>query len=261
MSDIEVLSEFGAKRRRGVLEAFSTVNRMHYTISRDDTTSDHSRQERTLWDWAEETRQRRSPLFPSGHDGFATRRKNIPEAGDAVLVAHLGGGSLPDVAHALPLVDDVSSARRESLYQARAQSRTTASLSASQTHTVYRYETYAYRSEDEDGSQTSITDEDDFYNDTASLPGDDDNVGFFESVSSPGEHEWGGEESATQANISSADKPRVRQATSYEKPSRDQQDDIIEFEPERRRREDRDRQREKLPTIRKQLKAFKRISE
>ncbi|KAK6211403.1 molecular chaperone DnaJ [Colletotrichum tabaci] len=35
----------------------------------------------------------------------------------------------------------------------------------------------------------------------------------------------------------------------------------MEFEPERRRREDRDRQREKLPTLREQLKAFKRISE
>ncbi|WQF86750.1 hypothetical protein CDEST_11764 [Colletotrichum destructivum] len=252
MSDIEVLSEFGARRRQEVLEAFSTVNRMHYTISRDDTAGDHSRQERTLGEWAEQTRRRRLPLFPSGHDGSEAKHERTP-VGDAALVAHLGAGSLPDF---------VSSARRESPYQSRAQSRTTALSSARQTITSYRYEVFGDSSEDEAGSQTSLTDEDDFYNDTTSLPEDDDNVGFFESVSSSGKHEWGGEESATQANISSAEKPRLRQAgISYEKPSRDRQDDIRDRERVRRRREERDRQSEKLQTIREHLKSFKRISE
>ncbi|GKT96935.1 hypothetical protein Ct61P_14785 [Colletotrichum tofieldiae] len=67
MSGIDVSSEFGASqdpsRMQEVLEAFSTVTSIHYTISRDETASDNSRDECLLGEWAEKTRRRRLPLY------------------------------------------------------------------------------------------------------------------------------------------------------------------------------------------------------
>ncbi|KAJ0163706.1 hypothetical protein CTA2_2541 [Colletotrichum tanaceti] len=260
MSGIEVLGEFGARRRQERLGTFSAVTRVHYTISRDDTASDHSRDERILGGWTENerTRRRRLPLSPSGHDGPATKHKREPVGGDAVLVAHLGAGSLPDVAQAdtlLEPLDVVSSPRREIPYQSRAQMRTTASSSARQPHGSYRYEAYASRSEDEDGSRSSLAGEDDFHSDTASLPGN-----YFLSISPSGKLELGGGESATQTNVSSAEEPRVRQATGYEKRSRYRQDDIRERERARRGRA-REAREDYMADIRSAEGAVKRATE